>query len=92
MDLSDIQALDLSGRFQRHPYQALLIAVGVGYVLGGGLFTRLSLRVLRVAMRMGALPMIQTGVLGVAEAALGEASTPRRNPTTRPSSQHRTAT
>lgn len=63
-------ALDLSGRMQRHPYQTLLIAAGVGYILGGGLFTRLTLNVLRVGVRMGALPLVKRELFGAAEAAL----------------------
>lgn len=62
--------LDLAGRMQRHPYQTLLIAAGVGYILGGGLFTRLTLNVLRVGVRMGGLPIVQRQLLGVAEATL----------------------
>ena len=60
----------LSNSIQRHPYQSLLVAAGVGYVLGGGLFTRLTMRMLRVGIRMGALPIVQRGLLGVADAAL----------------------
>lgn len=64
-------ALDLPGHMQRHPYQTLLIAAGVGYILGGGLFTRLTLNVLRIGIRMGALPIVKRELLGAAEAAIG---------------------
>lgn len=63
-------ALDLPGHMQRHPYQTLLIAAGVGYILGGGLFTRLTLNVLRIGIRMGALPIVKRELIGVAEAAI----------------------
>ena len=36
-DLSD--TLDLKGRVERNPYGMVAAALGVGYVLGGGLFT-----------------------------------------------------
>lgn len=63
--------LDLvSGHIQRHPYQSLFIAAGVGYVLGGGLFTRLTYNALRVGVRVGAMPAVQRELLGLAEAAL----------------------
>ena len=41
---------------RKHPYQALLVAAGVGYILGGGLVSRLTLSVVRTGLRMGALP------------------------------------
>lgn len=63
MGQSNAAGLDLAGRFARHPYQALLVAAGVGYVLAGGLFTRLTFNVLRVGIRMGALPIVQRKLL-----------------------------
>jgi hypothetical protein len=75
MDASLIKSLDIPGRIERHPYQALLIAAGVGYVLGGGLFTRLTLNVFRVGMRVGALPIVQRQLLGAAEAAMSARTT-----------------
>lgn len=56
--MGTLQSLDLPGRVYRHPYQSLFIAAGVGYVLGGGLFTKLTMRVLRTGMRIGALPIV----------------------------------
>ena len=41
--LSDLQGtLDIQGRVNRHPYGTLAAAVGIGYVLGGGLFSPVS--------------------------------------------------
>jgi len=74
MTMGTLQSLDLPGRVYRHPYQSLLIAAGVGYVLGGGLFTPLTMRVLRTGMRIGALPIVQRELLAVAEAALSSNS------------------
>ena len=64
-------ALDLSGRISRHPYQSLLIAAGVGYVLGGGLFTRFTYSVLRAGVRVATLPIVQREILAIAAMAIG---------------------
>jgi hypothetical protein len=69
-----LATLDISGRMNRNPYQTLLIAAGVGYILGGGLFTRLTANVVRMGMRVGALPAVQRQLMGVAEAALSRRS------------------
>ncbi len=67
-DLRD--TLDLKGRVERNPYLTLAAAFGVGYVLGGGLFTRTTARVIRLGMRLAALPMVKDELLGMAEAAM----------------------
>ncbi|MDP2307941.1 MAG: hypothetical protein Q8P18_18085 [Pseudomonadota bacterium] len=67
---SYVRSLDLQGRVSRNPYQTLLIAAGVGYILGGGLFSRLTVNVLRMGVKVAGLPMVQRQLLGVAEAAL----------------------
>lgn len=63
------QGRHLLEQVREHPYQALLVAAGVGYILGGGLFTRLTLSAVQVGLRMGALPIVQRQLLGVVEAA-----------------------
>ncbi|OJH40004.1 hypothetical protein [Cystobacter ferrugineus] len=67
-DLRD--SMDLAGRVQRNPYLMVAAALGVGYVLGGGLFTRTTGRLLRLGVRLAALPMVKDELLGIAEAAL----------------------
>ncbi len=67
-DLQD--TLDLKGRVDRNPYLMLAAAFGVGYVLGGGLFTRTTARVIRLGVRLAALPMVKDELLGMAEAAM----------------------
>ncbi len=62
---------DLRERVQQHPYQTLFIAAGVGYVLGGGLFTRLTLNALQLTARAASIPIVQREILGIAAAALG---------------------
>jgi hypothetical protein len=65
------QWLDVRGRMERSPYSTLAAAAGIGYVLGGGLFTPLTARVFRLASRLAALPFVRGELLGMAEAALG---------------------
>ena len=56
------EVLDIEGRLQRNPYGMVAGAVAVGFVLGGGLFTRLTARIAGAGLRMGlmaALPLLQ---------------------------------
>ena len=64
------RALDVRGRAQRHPYLMVAAAAAAGYVLGGGLFTRSTARLLRVAVRLAALPVMRSELIGLAEAML----------------------
>jgi hypothetical protein len=66
-DLS--QTLDIKGRVDRHPYATLAAAAAVGYVLGGGLFTPMTARLLRLGVRLAALPFVKDELMGMAEAA-----------------------
>lgn len=69
--VTDLQeSLDLKGRVERNPYLMLAAAFGVGYVLGGGLFTRTTGRIIRLGVRLAALPMVKDELIGMAEAAL----------------------
>jgi len=64
------QAIDLRGRVQRHPYAMVAAAVGVGYVLGGGLFSSLTFRLLGIGVRAAAIPIVKQQLYGLAEAAV----------------------
>lgn len=66
------QAIDLKGRVDRHPYGMVAAAFGIGYVLGGGLFTPFTARVLRLGMKLAALPLVKDELLGMAEQAVDE--------------------
>jgi hypothetical protein len=54
---------ELGALVRDHPVGALATAVGVGYAVGGGLFTRLTSRLVQVAFRLGVklalLPMLE---------------------------------
>jgi hypothetical protein len=65
-----VEAVDLRGRVSRHPYAMVAAAAGIGYVLGGGLFTSLTGRVLRLGLRVAALPFVKDELVGLAEAAV----------------------
>ena len=64
------RALNLRGRTQRHPYLMVAASAGLGYLLGGGLFTRTTARLLGVASRVAALPLVRSELVSLAEALL----------------------
>ena len=64
------QAIDLRGRVQRHPYAMVAAAVGVGYVLGGGLFSSLTFRLFGIGIRVAAIPLVKHQLLDLAGAAV----------------------
>ncbi|RKG91163.1 hypothetical protein [Corallococcus terminator] len=74
------QTLDLKGRVERNPYGTLAIAAGVGYVLGGGLFTPLTARILKLGVRLAALPFVKDELVGMAESAFQGYQTGRGTP------------
>jgi hypothetical protein len=54
--------VDIQGRVDRNPYGMMAGAMGAGFILGGGLFTRLTERIAGAALRMGvmaALPRLE---------------------------------
>ena len=60
--------LDLGRELRDHPYRTLAIAAGVGYVIGGGLFTPLTAGLLRVGVRAAAIPAFQSMLANAMEA------------------------
>jgi hypothetical protein len=64
-------ALDVKGRVRRHPYGTVAAAIGIGYVLGGGLFTPLTSRIvrfgIRLGMRLAVLPLIKQEMAALVE-------------------------
>jgi hypothetical protein len=45
-------------------------ALGVGYVLGGGLFSGLTFRLVGLGVRLAAIPLVKHQLLDLAEAAV----------------------
>ena len=64
------QAIDLRGRVQRHPYAMVAAALGVGYVLGGGLLSPLTFRLFGLGVKVAAIPLVKRQLLDLAEAAV----------------------
>jgi hypothetical protein len=61
--------LDIEGRLKRDPYGMVAGALGIGFVLGGGLFTRLSAKLFDVGLRvalMAALPVLEEHIAQIA--------------------------
>lgn len=72
--LADVaDALDLSGRMERHPYQTMLVAAGIGFVASGALFSRFTMRVAGMGIRVAALPILEERLQAVARAAVHRA-------------------
>lgn len=75
------RVLDLKGRMDRHPYATMAAAVGLGYVLGGGLFSRLTAQALRIGARAVLVPLLkaQLSEAMATPAAENEASPPHES-------------
>ncbi len=70
------KAVDLRGRVQRNPIAMVCVAAGVGYLLGGGLFSPTTARLLKVGMRLAIIPFVKSQLAtmaGQASAAVGQA-------------------
>ncbi|MCL2011361.1 MAG: hypothetical protein FWG75_01025 [Cystobacterineae bacterium] len=55
------------------PYASLALAFGAGYVLGGGLNSRMTVRVLGLGLKVAMLPFVQDKLLNAADVVLREA-------------------
>ena len=79
-DLGD--ALDVKGRVDRHPYGTVAAALGIGYVLGGGLFTPLTGRIVRmgvrIGMRLAVLPLLRQEIAQLVDTIEEEEGTASR--------------
>ena len=76
------RAADIDERVARHPYGTIAAALGMGYVLGGGLFTPLTSRIvalgLRIGIRLAVLPMLKDEISVLADTLTGESETKGR--------------
>ena len=70
------RAAAIDERVNRNPYGAVAAALGIGYVLGGGIFTPLTSRIvalgLRIGIRLAVLPMLKDEISVLADALGGE--------------------
>ncbi|MBL8954081.1 MAG: hypothetical protein JNK82_25115 [Myxococcaceae bacterium] len=53
-----------------NPYGMLAAAFAVGYVVGGGLFTKTTARVVQLGARLAMIPQVREPLLDLAEQAL----------------------
>ena len=69
---------DLNGHLSRHPYGTVAAALGIGYLLGGGLFTPLTSRLVRLGLRIGIraalLPILKAEISELSAAFIGDKS------------------
>jgi hypothetical protein len=65
------EAIDLDGRVKRNPYGTIAAAAGIGYVLGGGIFSPLTAWAVRIGLRIGVrlavLPIVKDQISELAE-------------------------
>ena len=60
----------LTEKVIENPYGTLAAAFAVGYVAGGGLFTKTTARMIQLGVRLAALPQIREPLLDIAEEAI----------------------
>lgn len=69
-DTLGLRPFDWRARVRQHPYGMLIAAIGAGYVLGGGLFSRPTARLLgfaaSVGVRLATLPVFGDALFGLA--------------------------
>lgn len=63
-------AVGLTPQVEKAPYAMVGAALGIGYVVGGGLFTSTTTRLLRLGMKLAAIPQVRDRLLDIAEAAV----------------------
>ena len=76
------RAAAIEERVNRNPYGSIAAALGIGYVLGGGIFTPLTSRIvalgLRIGIRLAVLPMLKDEISVLADALGGEGEAKRK--------------
>lgn len=58
--------IDIAPMVREHPFRTVLIAAGVGYVLGGGLFTPMTGRLIRLGARAMLVPIVTNQIEAMA--------------------------
>lgn len=70
----------LARETRKHPIRTVAAAVGVGFVLGGGLFSRVGARLLlagaRTGVRMAVVPFIAQSLAALAEELIAPSAPP----------------
>ncbi len=65
-------AVGLTEKVEQAPYTMIAAALGVGYIIGGGLLTSTSGRLVRLGFRLASLPLIRNRLLDVAESVIDD--------------------
>ncbi len=60
------ESVDLRGRVERNPIAMCLAAAGVGYLLGGGLFSPFTSRLFKVGLRLAIIPLVKSQLSALA--------------------------
>jgi hypothetical protein len=60
----------LAERVAQNPYGMLAAAFAIGYVAGGGLFTKTTARVIQMGARLAMIPQVRDPLLDMAERAI----------------------
>lgn len=63
-------AVGLTTQVEKAPYAMIGAALGLGYVVGGGLFTPTTTRIIGLGMKLASIPQVRDRLLDVAEAAI----------------------
>jgi hypothetical protein len=56
------KSVDLRGRVQRNPIGMVCAAAGIGYLLGGGLFSPTTGRLVRYGIRLALIPLLKSQI------------------------------
>ncbi len=63
-------ALGLTEKVERHPYGIVAAALGLGYVVGGGLFTPTTVRLVQLGLKLASVPLVKSRLMDAAEIAV----------------------
>jgi hypothetical protein len=64
------EKVDVTRSVQAHPFRTVLIAAGLGYVIGGGLFSPLTARLLGLGTRAMLIPLLKGQLEALAAGAM----------------------
>ena len=62
-------SLDLRGRVDRNPIAMVAAAAGIGYILGGGLFSPFTARLVRYGLRIAIIPLVKSQLEAIVSGA-----------------------
>jgi hypothetical protein len=60
------RSIDLRGRVDRNPVGMVLAAAGIGYFLGGGLFSPMTGKLVKIGLRVALIPLVKSQLANLA--------------------------